>query len=152
VCTGLLNADMPLVRFAVGDRGARATRESCDCGRTLPILSHIEGRTNDLIIARDGRRVYWLNPILYGLPIHQAQIIQETLERLRIRYVPAPGFTAAAEREITHRLHQRLGDVDVVFESLESIPREANGKFKAVRCDLSAAERERAGLDAAAAR
>ncbi|HEU4585693.1 MAG TPA: AMP-binding protein [Gemmatimonadaceae bacterium] len=152
VCTGLLNTDMPLVRFAVGDRGARATRESCGCGRMLPILSHIEGRTNDLIIARDGRRVYWLNPILYGLPIHQAQIIQETLERLRIRYVPAPGFTAAAEREIKHRLHQRLGDVDVVFESLESIPREANGKFKAVRCDLSADERERAGLDATAAR
>jgi phenylacetate-CoA ligase len=147
VCTGLLNPDMPLVRFAVGDRCARSTRESCQCGRSLPILSHIEGRTNDLIIARDGRRVYWLNPVLYGLPIHQAQIIQETLERLRIRYVPADGFTAAAEREITHRLHQRLGEVKVVFESLDTIPREANGKFKAVRCDLSAEERERAGLD-----
>ena len=152
VCTGLLNADMPLVRFAVGDRGALAARQQCECGRLLPILSHIEGRTNDLIIAPDGRRVYWLNPILYGLPIHQAQIIQETLDRLRIRYVPAAGFTDAAEREITRRLHQRLGDVEVVFESMESIPREANGKFKAVRCDLSPADRERAGLDAVAAR
>ena len=152
VCTGLLNDDMPLVRFAVGDRGALAAHQGCACGRTLPVLSHIEGRTNDLIIAPDGRRVYWLNPILYGLPIHQAQIIQETLERLRIRYVPAPGFTAAAEREMTGRLHQRLGQVQVVFESMESIPREANGKFKAVRCDLSPGDRERAGLDAPARR
>ena len=152
VCTGLLNDDMPLIRFAVGDRGALATRQECGCGRTLPVLSHIEGRTNDLVIAADGRRVYWLNPILYGLPIHQAQIIQETLERLRIRYVPAPGFTVAAEREMTTRLHQRLGEVQVVFESMDSIPREANGKFKAVRCDLSPDDRERVGLGAPAAR
>jgi Coenzyme F390 synthetase len=148
----MINQDMPLVRFAVGDRGALATEQRCACGRTLPILSHIEGRTNDLLVAPDGRRVYWLNPIIYGLPIRQAQIIQETLDRLRIIYVPAPGFTEAAEREITARLHQRLGAVSVVFDAVESIPREANGKFKGVRCDLSPEERRRAGLEVAAAR
>ena len=152
VCTGMINQDMPLVRFAVGDRGALATEQRCACGRTLPILSHIEGRTNDLLVAPDGRRVYWLNPIIYGLPIRQAQIIQETLDRLRIIYVPAPGFTEAAEREITARLHQRLGAVSVMFDAVESIPREANGKFKGVRCDLSPEERRRAGLEVAAAR
>ncbi|HEY9516646.1 MAG TPA: hypothetical protein VIQ74_13300 [Gemmatimonadaceae bacterium] len=146
VCTGLLNPDMPLIRFAVGDRAARSIDQTCSCGRKLPRLSHIEGRTNDLLIAPDGRRVYWLNPILYGLPIRQAQIVQESLERVRIRYVPAPGFTSADEYEIAGRLYQRLGDVDVVFEVLDVIPREANGKFKAVRCDLPPDQRERAGL------
>ena len=147
ICTGLINRDMPLIRFAVGDRGALSQEQHCACGRKLPIVSHIEGRTNDLLVAPDGRRVYWLNPILYGLPIRQAQIVQETLDRVRIRYVGAPGFTQATEREITGRLHQRLGDISVIFDAVEQIPREANGKFKGVRCDLSPEDRRRAGLE-----
>lgn len=142
VCTGLLNPDMPLVRFAVGDRGALARDQSCACGRTLPLLDRVEGRTNDLLIARDGRRVYWVNPIFYGLPIRQAQIVQETLDRVRIRYAPAAGITFSAESEMASRLRARLGQVSVVFDQVERIPQEANGKFKSVRCDLSADERQ----------
>jgi len=142
VCTGLLNADMPLIRFAVGDRGALAENQSCRCGRRLPLLARVEGRTNDLLIARDGRRVYWVNPIFYGLPVRQAQIVQETLDRVRIRYSPADGFTLSAESEIANRLRDRLGEVSIVFEEVDRIPNEANGKFKSVRCDLADAERQ----------
>ncbi len=46
VCTGLLNVDMPLIRYKVGDRGSiTAGLESCSCGRTLPEISRIEGRS-----------------------------------------------------------------------------------------------------------
>src|SRR5439155_328042 len=56
VCTGLLNPDMPLVRYRVGDSGRVADPTAgCRCGRTLPALAAIHGRTNDLLITRDGR-------------------------------------------------------------------------------------------------
>ena len=78
ICTGLLNADMPLIRYRVGDAGAMATpRAGCACGRRLPLFGPVHGRSNDLIVTRDGRRVYWLNPVFYGLPVQEAQIIQE---------------------------------------------------------------------------
>lgn len=138
VCTGLLNADMPLIRYEVGDRGRiNFDSENCSCGRTLPAISRIEGRTNDVLIAPDGRRVYWLNPVFYGLPVRESQIIQEKLNRLRVRYVPAPDFTRDTERSIIDRIQARMGKVEVVMESINAIPRGPNGKFRAVVCELS---------------
>jgi len=133
VWTGLLNADMPLIRYDVGDRGSLVAEDGdCSCGRTLPVFSHIEGRTNDLLITPDGRRVYWVNPVFYGLPVREAQIIQEQLESLRVRYVPAPTYSPKTDASIIERLHARMGPVAVNLEKVNEIPRGPNGKFRAV--------------------
>jgi phenylacetate-CoA ligase len=137
ICTGLLNDDMPLIRYAIGDRGKVAMEDaSCPCGRTLPALAGIEGRVNDLLVTRDGRQIYWLNPIFYGLPVREAQIIQETLDRVQIRYVAAPAFTSEAERMIINRLQARMGAVEVTMERVDEVPRSANGKFRGMICNL----------------
>jgi phenylacetate-CoA ligase len=58
VCTGLLNTDMPLIRYRVGDSGVLpVVHEACSCGRTLPTLASIEGRADDLLYTSDGRRI-----------------------------------------------------------------------------------------------
>lgn len=137
ICTGLLNVDMPLVRYVVGDRTAGISGQRCTCGRTLPVLAPLEGRINDLLLAPDGRRVFWINPVLYGQPVVEAQIIQETRTLIRVLYVPAPDFTAASARTIIERLQERLGAVEVAMVRVETIPRSASGKFKAVVCNLS---------------
>src|SRR5205807_4547026 len=50
ICTGLLNADMPLIRYRAGDRGALPGEEHpCQCGRTLPTVAYIEGRMDDVL-------------------------------------------------------------------------------------------------------
>jgi phenylacetate-CoA ligase len=133
VCTSLLNLDMPLVRYEVGDRGRNLDRSyECSCGRKLPRIEAIEGRTNDLLYAPDGRRVYWLNPVFYGLPIVEAQIIQELRDHLHVLYVPAPGFNVANKIAIQQRLIARMGDVRVTLEEVLKVPRAANGKFQAI--------------------
>ena len=48
-----------------------------------------------MIVTPDGRRVFWLNSTLYGLPMLEAQIVQEKIDHLRVCYVPAPGFCRA---------------------------------------------------------
>jgi phenylacetate-CoA ligase len=139
ICTGLLNAGMPLIRYRVGDRGRVAVnRESCACGRGLPILQALDGRADDVLYTADGRRIGRLDPILKeDMPICEAQIVQEDLRTLRVRYVPAAGFSEVTERTIIKRLQARMGSVDVVFERVEQVPRTANGKFRAVVCKLS---------------
>lgn len=135
LCTGLLNADMPLIRYNVGDRGALADPSArlCECGRTLPLLATIEGRSDDVLVTADGRRVGRLDPVFKGsLPVLEAQIIQEEIGRLRLRYVPSPGFGDEHAREMVSRLRARMGDVTVVLEPVGAIPRSANGKFRAV--------------------
>lgn len=137
ICTSLLNSDMPLIRYQVGDRSSVVEKSAaCKCGRMLPVLSGIEGRTNDILIALDGRRVFWVNPVFYGLPIQEAQIIQESRHDLRVKYVPASNFTLEAERAIIRRLQEKMGRVNINMDQVSSIPRGANGKFRAVICNL----------------
>src|SRR5207302_1358172 len=45
ICTGLLNADFPLIRCRLGDAGRLAPSGAlCACGRTLPALAAVHGR------------------------------------------------------------------------------------------------------------
>jgi phenylacetate-CoA ligase len=134
VCTGLLNADMPLIRYRTGDRGTlEGGSEACKCGRTLPIIESVDGRTDDILYTMDGRRIGRLDPLFKGdLPIHEAQIIQEALDRVRVCYVPTADFRPSHESVITQRLQARMGSVKVVMEPIAEVPRGQNGKFRAV--------------------
>ena len=147
VCTGLLNPAMPLIRYRVGDRGALAPSEQpCACGRTLPVVDHIAGRQDDVVYTRDGRRVGRLDPVFKAkLPIHEAQIVQETLDRIRVRVVPAPGFDESASTAIRDRMRARVGPMDIIVEAVAEIPRTAQGKFRAVVSALPAEERQVVG-------
>ena len=144
VCTGLLNADMPLIRYRTGDRGALAVGpEKCQCGRTLPVIGTVDGRVDDLLYTMDGRRIGRLDTVFKGdLPIHEAQIIQEALDCVRVRYVPTPDFRPKHESVFTQNLQARMGRVKVVMEPIAEVPRGPNGKFRAVICNLSKEERE----------
>jgi len=134
VCTGLLNRDMPLIRYAVGDRVAIAPPgETCECGRTLPILLSVEGRSDDVILTPDGRRIGRLDPVFKGdIPMREGQIIQESLELIRVLVVPAREFTEGHERDLIAAVRERVGDLEVQVERVSEIPRSANGKFRAV--------------------
>lgn len=65
-------------------------------------------------------------------PLREAQIIQERLDLVRVLCVPADGFSTGTAEEIAERLRERLGDIQVVVEEVEAIPRGPGGKFRAV--------------------
>jgi phenylacetate-CoA ligase len=134
ICTGLLNPDMPLIRYEVEDRGALSPLGDglCACGRRLPAIDRIEGRKTDVLNTVDGRKAFWYNAQFYGLPLREGQIVQEALDLVRVNVVPDEGYDAGVERTIRERVRQRLGDVRVEVDHLSSIPRGANGKFRAV--------------------
>lgn len=138
VCTGLLNVDMPLIRYRVGDRGAWSPDHACPCGRTLPRLAVVEGRTDDVLYTSDGRAVGRLDPVFKGgLAIHEAQIIQEAPDVVRVRYIAAPGCCARDTRAVAERLQARLGPVRIMFDEVDPIPRTPRGKFRAVICNIN---------------
>jgi hypothetical protein len=67
--------------------------------------------------------------------------VQERLDRVHVRLVPAPGYGPAIAQALADGLRARLGDVDVSFENVDEIPRGSNGKFKSMVCRLPATER-----------
>ena len=143
VSTGLMNPDMPLIRYRVGDRATRPSSEvACTCGRLLPALASIEGRSDDVLRTVDGRPVGRLDTIFKGnLPVREAQIIQDGVDHVTILYVPADTYSGEAGRSIVERLRARMGEIRVTLEPVERIPRSANGKFRAVVNRIPAAAR-----------
>ncbi|HEX8141040.1 MAG TPA: hypothetical protein VF553_00485 [Pyrinomonadaceae bacterium] len=145
ICTGLINADMPLVRYRVGDRATLPLEESmCMCGRTLPVIASVDGRVQDTLYTADGRSIDCIDTV-YDSELHlrEAQIIQESLSQVRVRYVPAPQWTHASGESLIAGMKERMGEVEVILEEVREVPRTTNGKFRPVICNLSPEERMR---------
>ena len=138
VSTGLLNDDMILVRYRVGDRVSLASpTKRCHCGRSLPLIRSVGGRCDDVLFTSDGREIGRLDPVFKAnLPIREAQIIQESLERVRVIVVPESSFGSDSRHSIVERLVERMGRVKVIVEEVSEVPRDHNGKFRAVICKL----------------
>lgn len=140
ICTSLINRVQPFIRYRIGDVGSLGA-EPCECGCSRPVLRSIEGRSADVIVTPDGRSVGRLGPVFKAdLPIREAQIVQETRQRIRMRLVKAPGYTERVGQSIVQRLRDRVGNMEIVLEPVESIPRSANGKFRAVINQVESAE------------
>ena len=66
--------------------------------------------------------------------VAEAQILQETPHAIEVLLVPRQGWSKASERRLMKEFRARLGDViDVKLETVSAIPREPNGKFRAVK-------------------
>lgn len=136
--TSLMNECMPLVRYSIGDRSGFSSEEVNAIDPIQhPILLPIQGRSSDMLITEDGRRVFWVNPIFYQLPIIEAQIQQDRVGEVIIRYVPAERFKPTMLVEIENRLMGKMGKISVSFEKMEKIPRGASGKFRPVICNIT---------------
>lgn len=138
VCTGLLNQDMPFIRYRIGDSGKVSNQKQCKCGREMPILTQIEGRTDDMIITPDGKRIGRMDPIFKAdINIKESQIIQEALDFIRVKVVPTDSFNNEDVQVIIQRVHHRLGEsMRIEVELVDEIPRTKAGKFKAVISNL----------------
>ncbi len=132
VLTGLLNRDMPLIRYANHDIGYLPDwQHKCACGRSLPSLASISGRSNDLILTKDGRELYILDTLYNGLPVVEGQLIQYSMDEFEIKVIPDEAFSHdAVLEEITVRLGQYLGEVDLKLTEVDEIEKNPNGKFK----------------------
>ena len=60
--THTATADFPFVRYRTGDMAVMDDRR-CACGRGLPMLRELQGRTTDFVIAADGTVLHGLSLI-----------------------------------------------------------------------------------------
>jgi phenylacetate-CoA ligase len=132
VATGLLNRAQPLIRYRTGDLAAWS-QEPCPCGRSLPVFSCIEGRLEDTVIAPDGSRLVRFHGVFYGVEhVREAQVVQEEIDRFRVRVAAGPGFGEEQRARIVHNIRARVGHVRVEFEIVDMLERTARGKVIAV--------------------
>lgn len=140
VITHLSTGDFPFVRYRTGDVGS-LSQEMCSCGRGLPVLAEIEGRSTDFVRAADGTVLHGLALIyvLREIPeVEEFKIVQESLTRITLQLVTSGSETAQLEHSVTEQFRRRLGDSLVInFVYVSKIEREASGKFRYVVSQLT---------------
>ncbi|WP_440953860.1 phenylacetate--CoA ligase family protein [Methanosarcina sp. Mfa9] len=137
VYTGLYNYAMPLIRYSIEDVGVPSD-EVCPCGRGLPLMKLIEGRSDSFMQIPDGRI---FSPIIWTLIMRQIpgvgqfKAIQERKDLIRVLVVRDQAFTEAAAGQIVHDVQEVMGEgIHVDVEVVEEIQKEPSGK---VRCAVS---------------
>jgi phenylacetate-CoA ligase len=135
VVTHLATRDFPFIRYRTGDVAAFGNAP-CPCGRGLPVLKEIQGRTTDFVVAQDGTVMHGLALIyvLRALPgIRSFKIVQESLHLTRVLLVIDSEFDHGSEARIVDAMKQRLGaTVEIRVEYVPLIPAEKSGKFRHV--------------------
>jgi len=133
VVTHLATGDFPFIRYRTGDIGTLAT-EPCACGRGLPLLKEIQGRSTDFVLAADGTLMHGL-ALIYILRdqpgVREFKVIQESIELTRVMLVVEPPFQDHSKAVIVSGLKQRLGErVTIDIQVVDNIPAEKSGKFR----------------------
>jgi len=143
VVTHLSTADFPFVRYRTGDVGVLAS-EPCPCGRGLPVLDDIQGRSTDFVVARDGTVMHGL-ALIYVLRaldgIERFKIVQHDAGRTEVLIVAGPGFEPSCVEHIRNEFRKRLGaSVEIAVDVVDTIAPEASGKYRYVVSKVRAAE------------
>jgi len=136
--TDLDNYGMPLIRYRIGDLG----RWAPDPEPTFPwpVLAAVEGRSLDVVRSPTGERIggtFWTILFRKRPGIRQFQVVQSSLERLRVKYVRDPAVAQIDEAWFRARIGERCGgQLQIEFEEVPRIEPEASGKYRIVRSEL----------------
>ena len=140
VVTHLATSEFPFIRYRTGDIGTLGTGR-CDCGRGLPLLTEIQGRSTDFVIASDGTAMHGLALIyiLRDMPAVKAfKVVQESIEQTEVYLVTEASFDAAMSEKIVREFQKRLGNsVRININIIDSIPPEKSGKYRYIVSHLA---------------
>ena len=143
VVTHLATGDFPFIRYRTGDVGVLDTAP-CKCGRGLPLLKEIQGRSTDFLVAIDGTVMHGLALvyILRDLPAVKAfKIVQESLDLTRVQVVADAALAPALLAQIEAGFKARLGAaVAIEVEQVAAILPEKSGKFRYVVSKVDSAQ------------
>jgi phenylacetate-CoA ligase len=136
--TGFANRATPLLRYRIGDVGTRSLHP-CECGRAGDVFLDVDGRVEDYVALPDGRWIGRMDHVFKAqLDVAEAQILQEDVRAIEVLVVRRPGYSEASERGLLAEFRSRLGDaIGIEIHYVESIPREPNGKFRAVKSKVA---------------
>lgn len=150
IVSDLTNRVFPIVRYRLGDI-SRLLPGTCACGRGLPRLGAISGRSSDAVRLPDGTTIAGALGHIFDdspLTIRQFEIVQEADYSVTLRCIPSDasdaqrGIDAAAAR----LRFATKGLVPVIVELVDSIP-QVGGKMRFIRSAVPAPSRDAPVVD-----
>ncbi len=140
VCTNLYYYTMPIIRYAVGDMGVLASKK-CSCGRTLPLMQSITGRSPDVVRLKNGRKIspFSITSCFSAFnEIFRWQFIQKGIGEFIVLLEKNRNFNDMTKLAIEGELKEILKIYDRLdIKVVEQIPCEASGKFRSIKSELT---------------
>ena len=143
ILTPLHNLAMPLIRYEIGDYAE--VGEDSPCGRGLPVLKRILGRTRNMFTLPGGDQI-WPNlddgELLAELhrhvpPAEQLQLIQHSPEEVEVRMIAAQDLNDEQRVHADRYFQQSLGyPFRMSYTRVQEIPRGTSGKFEEFRSEV----------------
>jgi phenylacetate-CoA ligase len=135
VVTHLATGDFPFIRYRTGDMAVMGTMP-CACGRGLPVLREVFGRTTDFVRTRSGNTMHAL-ALIYEVRdkpgVRTFKFIQEQDLSLELLLVVGPEFTGQIEADIRRGILARMGEgTALTIRRVAEIPPEKSGKYRYV--------------------
>jgi phenylacetate-CoA ligase len=139
VATSLHNFAMPLLRYDLGDHATAGG--PCACGRTLPTLERILGRTRNMLRLPGGGSAwpgFPMNALVQLDAILELRMIQHSLEEIEVELVLARPLTVEEQATLREAVQKRLGHpFRICLTPVERIVRGAGGKREDFECRIA---------------
>jgi phenylacetate-CoA ligase len=152
VLTPFGNSVLPLIRYDQGDMAVAGP--PCVCGRCLPVIDRIAGRTVDVFTHPSGASASTILPASAKTLLNAAkfQVIQVGATEFEVRYT-RKADAADADHEGFVRMFREhyFDDAQVVLKQVDDIPLQPSGKYLTYINEWSGRRRTRETTQAAGA-
>lgn len=135
--TDLTNYSFPFIRYEIGDLGALSA-DFCSCGRGLPLIKKIDGRTGDKLLTNNGQFIsaYGWGLLFKEFDIKQFQIVQKNSAALKILIDPGNRFNKSDSLLILKKLRIIFPGLQIELEYGNTFHSAQSGKKKIIVSDL----------------
>lgn len=136
VATDLHNFVMPFIRYDTQDVGVAG--EDCACGRSMPVLRAIEGRSTDLLKTESGDFIplHMIENTIaakYASAFKQIQFVQRRAGYATVLAVPSVKVDETMLKEASEYLGGIFTGISFEVQLVEEIPIEKSGKRPLLR-------------------
>lgn len=142
IVTNLNARSMPLIRYRIGDLAIKLSGEDRPSNAKLPFpcLKKVIGRDTDIVRTPTGKYlvVHSFTGIFEFIPeIKQFCVIQDSIQGIRIQYIPNANFSSSILNRIRKRIQQELAEeFKIDFQQVDHIPPTPSGKPQIIISNL----------------
>lgn len=136
LATSLHNYAMPFIRYNTNDLGIVSDKK-CDCGRKLPLLKEIVGRTTDILEFPNNMVVSGAAVVdmfkYFSDKIREYQVIQKKEDEILIKIVRDTAYSKMDSELIIKAFQSHVGkNIEINIEFVERIQTTKAGKWKCI--------------------
>lgn len=134
IATGYWNRAQPLVRYDTGDRAiVPASYDAAELAAVtmgLRAFVGLAGRSNEFLVAPDGRRISGLSMITYEVRnLLQLQLVQDAPDHVTMLAIATPAFSSADRERLMENARKKIPfSLHIAVEVVDALETTARGK------------------------